>query len=408
MSWKAQISLAFFAQLLVIACLNMSDPYWPLILHHLNQSIAPSQVQYWSAAVLMVPFAFTIIATPIWTHLGDRFGHKKMLLRAGFVLALTQVLTGLTAQPWAILAIRLLQGVFAGFTAAASAWAISISRSPTHNHVLGRMQAATAVGAIVGPLFGGVVAHYWGYHAIFFSSGVACALMMLVLTNFLIESPPRRAKLAGSERQGPPKKGLYYVLFLICFTQGARWMSASYFALYVTHRLGGSNLTVGMLYALIALAIFISAPRWGILVDQQISNLRRVKVIFMLTLLGASLTQYLFAASTQLWLAVVAALLWGVCLGAISLIPFTLLIKESGQEVKGHLIGLGASASKLGNLIGVAAGASIQAASNFTWSFIAIGLIYGILGALLGILLLQSSRAEYAETLYSNAWLPNE
>src|SRR5437870_9365100 len=114
-----QINLLLLAQFVIIACLDMSDPYWPLIIHSLNTSISQQYLQYWSAAVYIIPFFITIITTPLWTQLGDKIGHKKMLLRACIVLIITQILTGFASNPFLILAIRLLQGMFAGFTAAA-------------------------------------------------------------------------------------------------------------------------------------------------------------------------------------------------------------------------------------------------------------------------------------------------
>jgi predicted MFS family arabinose efflux permease len=72
-------------------------------------------------------------------------------------------------------------------------------------------------------------------------------------------------------------------------------------------------------------------------------------------------------------------MLWGFCLSAISLIPFALLVRHSAVGQKGKMIGLGNSSSKLGNLLGVGMGAYVQAATSFTYSFVAISVLYFIL-----------------------------
>src|ERR1700733_6714521 len=123
MSLRWQIALLFISQFIIICCLDMTDPYWPLIIHHFNSLLSSQEVQYWSAAIYITPFAMTIISIPIWGHLGDKIGHKKMLIRAASALVVTQCLVGFATNPFLILLIRMLQGIFAGYTAAGQAWA---------------------------------------------------------------------------------------------------------------------------------------------------------------------------------------------------------------------------------------------------------------------------------------------
>ena len=115
-----------------------------------------------------------------------------------------------------------------------------------------------------------------------------------------------------------------------------------------------------------------------------------VNGIFIATLLISALTQFVFGLGSNFTLALISSLIWGVCLGAISLIPFSLLLNLSRENNKGSLIGFGSSASKLGNLMGVALGAGIQAETNFTYSFFAIAILYCMLAGLLWIVQLRS------------------
>jgi DHA1 family multidrug resistance protein-like MFS transporter len=381
MTWKGQINLLFVIQITIIACLGMSDPYWPLIIHHLNPTIMSKQLQYWSAAVYIIPFLITIISIPIWSRLGDKIGHKKMLLRAGCALILTQILIGVTTSPVLLLGICLIQGVFAGFSAAAQAWSVTMSRPESHSYVIGRMRAATAVGAIIGPFIGGIIANYFGYSAIFFISSIFCSVVVIAIAKYLHETPYKQfiQKTKGLRHIN---KSLMYLLILICLTQAAKWMSSPFFALYVTQRLSGNTLMVGLLYSCIALTVFLSAPKWGLIIDKKIEQSHWVKRILVVTLLVASFSQYFFAFGSNLYLAILSSLVWGVCIGAISLIPFSLLIRQTHEQYRGSVIGLGNSASKLGNLLGVALGAFLQAETNFTYSFIGIGLLYTALGGL--------------------------
>jgi MFS family permease len=384
MKWKAQLNLLFISQFIIIACLDMSDPYWPLIVHHFNSHIATQYLQYWSAAIYIFPALITILTTPLWTHLGQRVGHKKMLLRACGALVVTQVLISFTTNLYLILIIRLLQGIFAGFTAAAQAWSINSTQTKSHSYVIGRMQSATAIGSVVGPIIGGLVANF-SYSALFFISASIMSVIVILLAYFLQETPlkniqPTETKSSSFFRI---KKNLCYLLLYISCSQTARWMSSSFFALYVIDRLKGNNFSVGLLYSSTALAILLFAPRFGVLIDKKISEPKVVKFIFITVLLGASCAQFIFSVATNLYLGLLSSIVGGICIGAIALIPYTLLIAEADEFNKDRIIGLGSSASKLGNLIGIALGAFIQAEASYSVSFVCIGLLYCILAIFL-------------------------
>ena len=88
-AWRVQIRLVVFAQFIIILALDMSDPYWPLILSATNK-FNPSTLQYWSGAIYMAPLLTMIFTTLVWIKVGERIGYKKMILRAGVALAAAQ------------------------------------------------------------------------------------------------------------------------------------------------------------------------------------------------------------------------------------------------------------------------------------------------------------------------------
>ena len=106
--WCQQTRLIILGQLIIITMLDMSDPYWPLILASFH-SFTARTLQYWSGAIYMAPLLTTIFTTLLWTKIGERIGYKKMILRAGFALAATQGALFFFSNPWLILSIRLLK-----------------------------------------------------------------------------------------------------------------------------------------------------------------------------------------------------------------------------------------------------------------------------------------------------------
>lgn len=386
MNIKRQIFLLLLAQFLIIASLDMTDPYWPLIIQHHHHYISPRHLQYWSAAIYMAPFLVTIFTLPFWSYLGNQFGHKKMILRAAGVLVLTQLLLGFVTEPLLILGVRLIQGFFAGFTASAQAWLLMSTSINKHSRIIGRMQATTAVGTIVGPILGGWIAHYFGYREIFISSATICFCVVLLLIRHLSETPLSAAKhrLFSIKSFHHLTPTILFLLVLICVTQAARWMSMPFFALYVVQHLQGNNLTVGMLYAATALCTFGAALLWGGVLDQTIKQAPlRIKWYFAGNFLLAMTSQYLFAISTRIQLALMAALLWGLSLGAIGTLSFAVLMHYIKDKHKSSIVGFSNSASKLGNLVGIGVGAVIQAEGNFITSFLAIAIFYLLIGIVL-------------------------
>ncbi len=128
----------------------------------------------------------------------------------------------------------MLQGAIAGFTAAAQAWSLKITPIQAHSRIVGSLQSATALGSIVDPVCGGVLANYYGYLLIFIISGIVCVLVSIFLVYFLVESLLNKGNIKNKTKQ---EKKLFpqqnFLLSLICFTQAARWMSTPFFSLYI-------------------------------------------------------------------------------------------------------------------------------------------------------------------------------
>ncbi|MES2998153.1 MAG: MFS transporter [Pseudomonadota bacterium] len=383
-SWRLQVLLVVFSQFIIISVLDMSDPYWPLILSSFH-SFNARTLQYWSGAIYMAPLVTTILTTLLWTKIGERVGYKKMILRAGFALAATQWGLFFFSNPWAIFSIRLIQGGLAGFTVAAQAWSLAITPTNTHSQIVGRLQAATAMGSIVGPICGGLISYYYGYLSIFIISGCVCVLLSIILAKYLKENS--QAILFTVKRREnnfflcEPGKNL--LLLLICSTQAARWMSAPFFALYIAKQLHADNLTLGFIYATMALAMSVMTSTLGRFVDVK-SSRTWMKVLLVLALLLSGLVQWGFAFITKSYLAFWLSFFWGLSLGIISLMLFSFLLKGISDNSRAKAVGLGNTALKLGNLLGIIAGSLIQAQGYFTLSFMLIAFVYFALAVLAG------------------------
>ncbi len=177
------------------------SPFLPLYVHELGVLDA-RRIALWSGVLAAVTPAISGLLAPIFGRLADRYGRKLMLIRslAGFTVIIAAM--GVVTSVEQLLAARVLQGLFAGFTPMAMA-AASVSaprdKVPT---AIGMVQSAQLLSAAVGPAAGGYVASHFGIRYAFFVTAAMCALALGTLI-FLFEEVDAAAP--GAAHRPPPR-----------------------------------------------------------------------------------------------------------------------------------------------------------------------------------------------------------
>ncbi|MCX7779471.1 MAG: MFS transporter, partial [Negativicutes bacterium] len=82
-------------------------------------------------------------------------------------LAFVYCLGAFVKSPLELLAVRILHGISTGFVPASLTIVASSVPEERIGYSLGLMQTATLTGSIIGPLFGGILAHLFGIRASF-------------------------------------------------------------------------------------------------------------------------------------------------------------------------------------------------------------------------------------------------
>lgn len=121
------VYLLFAIQLVSMGAMEMSGPFWPVHLRQLTDNDA--LFSFASTAVYVGPMLGIILTSAFWGRIGDRHGHKLMMIRALAGLSLTQLGLALSSDIWVILVLRFLQSAFAGYIAPAQACGVSIEAS---------------------------------------------------------------------------------------------------------------------------------------------------------------------------------------------------------------------------------------------------------------------------------------
>ncbi len=385
--WQRWVWLLWLTQLLTIGAMEMSGPFWPLYFSQLDQ-VPDNWASSAAALAYILPLAGAMISAPFWGRLGDRVGHKYMILRALLFLTLSQLLLSQLQDPLAILLIRLLQGLGAGSIAATQAYASKLSPDNKRGFVFSKIQSATAAGSLLGPLLGGYWLETISMDMLFLRAG---GLFLLILAGLAIclprdriGPPAKKQKKATAIASEPlPMLSPGLLLSAITLAQLAKRMPHSFYALYTSQVLGLGTFMTGVLYAGTGLGVLLSSPVWGPLYDR--CNQPQRRRLLALVAATAMLLMLLQTRCDTLAQAFAIRVGWGVCLGALLPLLFAQLSALGNTASMGKRIGIGHSATKLGALLGIGIGALLFSLSGYQAGFIGTGLIYLALLLLLAL-----------------------
>lgn len=129
------------------AALGM-PPFFALIL---EQSLK-SEARYLVGWFYVVPIAFAALSIPWWGRLADRYGKKKLLIRAQLGLAASFLLAGFATDTWVFFAALALQGALGGTFAASNAYLATIASGPALADGLSAMQWSARAALVAAPL----------------------------------------------------------------------------------------------------------------------------------------------------------------------------------------------------------------------------------------------------------------
>jgi MFS family permease len=366
----------FALQLVAMGAMEMSGPFWPLHLRSLG-GLPPSTLALASALAYAGPMAMAMCAAPWWGRLGDRVGHKTMLLRALLALAATQWWIAAADSVAVILAVRLLQGGLAGTIAAAQAYGARLVTREARGALMAQLQAATAIGSVAGPVLGGWLFDAWGFNSVNVIAGAACLLCAALAAINLPPAAPLPARPATANARAAPLPGAVRGLLLgIVLVQAGKMMPQTFFGLYADEVLHVSNRVTGLCYAGTALGLCVAAPFWA----RRFARMAHAQVLAQVERIcwACAAIVAVQALATNVVLFVLARVLWGACLAALLPVFYGLLSREAADDEQGRVLGAGNGAAKAGALLGAGAGGLALAWVPLSAMFWTVALLYAV------------------------------
>ena len=399
-AWQYQIHILWISQLISITAMEMSGPFWPLFLRQLPANDV--NLEIWSALVYAAPLLLSGLVAPFWARMGDKYGHKKMVLRAFLGLALTQAALYFSTSLIEVLFWRLLQGALAGVITAVLCYANRIAPESQRSRVVGKLTAATAAGTIMGPLLGGGIIEWLNFQALFATASLVCLVVACALSLGLVKDVP--VLIAASlpkKGQATSSYGKTLLLFIcaIFLLQIAKAIPSSWFALYAEHQLQATPLITGVIFSAAGVGMLLSAPIWGKRFDQILPTKRPTRLA--LVAFVAALCYLLHLQEN--WLSLLCVrFVWGICLGAMLPMLQATMIQLADTSTQSGVIGRAQRAIKIGNLTGVGVGALLLNWWGFQFGFIFAASVYLIVSIVLFIAGRRLSNKKFHLVEYDN------
>ncbi|WP_448646654.1 MFS transporter [Pseudomonas mohnii] len=375
------IYLLFAIQLVSMGAMEMSGPFWPVHLRGLTTS--ESVFSFASIAVYVGPMLGIILTSAFWGRIGDRYGHKLMMIRALAGLSLTQLGLALFSDIWVILILRFLQGAFAGYIAPAQAYGVSIETPSRRARLFAILQISTNVGSLLGAVVGGLILDYATFFWINIIASALCAVCTVIAAVTLPDVPPvKKAPTAdkatptgrsGSVWQGSPLLSLLGVMGILLL---ARMLPQTAFSLYVSSVFEVSNSVVGLCYGLLALGFILSATAWSRYFEHrgQQETLQRMTYV----VLGCIALTAVAGITRNPLVFVVAYFIWGVLLGATTPVLMALISKTADSSQQGHVLGIAQGTAQFASIAGISAGGLLSQVYGLQYTYLFVCLAYGV------------------------------
>jgi DHA1 family multidrug resistance protein-like MFS transporter len=348
-SWRRNLFAVTAASFIGFTGFTLVMPFLPLYFQQLGVRDV-GEVALWSGLSLGVTPALTAVLAPFWGRFADRFGRKIMVERslASFVVVMASM--AFVTEAWHVLALRAVQGLFAGYGALALTMAAESAPRERMAYAIGFVQTAQRLGPALGPIIGGIVAQLVGLRRAFLvTAGFYLAAVLLVF--FMYDERRGHAAHAAPPRAIGFRSVLAFENFIL--------LMAVVFALQFVDRSFGPVLPLYVAQLgtpldrvpLVAGMIFSIAAGAGALGNQLAGRLlHRLPVravIAVCALTGAAGTVVYVVAPRAMWL-LLATPVFGIAMGAATTAAYTAAGSLIPAPARGVGFGLLTTASLTG------------------------------------------------------------
>lgn len=189
--WRRNLAAVTVATFIGFTGFTLVMPFLPLYLEQLGLTDTGA-IAIWAGLALGITPAVTAVMAPVWARVAERYGRKLMVARSLFSFVVIMAAMAFVTEPWHVVALRGIQGFFAGYGMLALTMAAESAPEAQMASAIGWVQTAQRLGPALGPVIGGALAHAVGLRMAFLGAAVMfLGAFLLVLVGY--REGPRRA-----------------------------------------------------------------------------------------------------------------------------------------------------------------------------------------------------------------------
>jgi DHA1 family multidrug resistance protein-like MFS transporter len=352
-AWRRNVFAVTAASFMGYTGFTLVMPFLPLFIGQLGVTDV-GEIAMWTGLSLGITPALTAMLAPAWGRLGDRFGRKIMVERSLVSFVVLFAAMAFVTRLWHVLAIRAIQGLFAGYGSLSVAMAAESAPRDRMPNAIGAVQTAQRIGPGVGPVIGGIFAQLFGLRDAFLATAAFYAVALVIVHTMYddraIHTQPPDAAETGRVTFGNVLAFRNFILMMSVIF-GLQFVDRSFgpvLPLYVEQ--------VGVPHARVALvsgALFSIMAFTGALGHHFCGRLLRRHASRVVIAGGAAVAGAgagLFAASGTVWLMAAAAVLFGFGVGA----AMTASYSAAGAVIPPGAHGAGFGVLTSASLVGMA------------------------------------------------------
>jgi DHA1 family multidrug resistance protein-like MFS transporter len=331
---------------LAAASWNQIIPFLPLFLKKMKVG---NNLLEWVGIVFAAQSIAAIIALPFWGKLGDSYGRKAMVIRAGFCLAGVYLGMSISTAPWHLALFRFLNGALTGFIPGSITLIATNTPEEYAPRSVATAQAASAAGLIIGPAIGGLLAAAVGYRGAMQISGIVDFIATLLVW-WLVQEPKKPVAAEktsliqdfGTAFKSPIQVSILFAVFLAWVFSNA---INPYLPLHLGN-LGAKEWLGGIVFSLPAGAFILVAHKWTGLGERI--GFERVIII---GLVGGGVFTAILAVMPSVLMFGIAYFVSGLWVAAVQPSTGALTCTKVEESFRGRAYGIQQSAGTLGALL---------------------------------------------------------
>lgn len=381
--WRRNLAVLWLGTF--IAGMGFSEvmPFLSLYVDDLG-TFTKGQLTIYSGVTYAVTFFVIALVSPLWGKLADTKGRKIMLLRSSFGMAIVIGLMGFVSNVWQLIALRFLQGFFAGYIPNATALIAAETPREKSGNALGILTTGYVSGNLIGPVLGGILAEVFSIRWTFILTGIFLIIVFflsatLVHEHFTPITRDQREQSGSWLRQVKRPKLILVLLVSTMIIQMGNNSITPIISLYVKQLMsntGPITLVAGIIAALPGVSTLMAAPKLG-----EYGDRRGTSRVLVFGYIFAVLMYFPQGFVTSVWLLGILRFMIGISDGALFPAVQTMLTKNSPQSLTGTVFSWNQSFQALGSMLGSLLGGLVANIFNYNgvFMFTAITLLLNFL-----------------------------